>query len=207
MKNSIILIGGGGHCKSCIDVIEQEGRYKIVGILDLPEMVGESILDYEIIGTDNHLPLFLKTVNNYLITIGQIKSTHKRIALWEMVKKCGARLPVIVSPSAYTAKSATIGEGSIIMHHAIVNADARIGANCIINSKALIEHETIIGDFCHVSTGAIVNGQVKIGSSCFIGSNATISNNISIVEKTLVSAGVTVFKDITTPGTYYGQGR
>jgi len=206
MKQPIILIGGGGHCKSCIDVIEQEGKYRIVGILDLPEMIGKRILNYDIIGTDDDLPAFLKTVGHYLITIGQIKSSEKRIALWEMVKKSGGKLPVIFSPNAYVAKSAIIGEGSIIMHHVIVNADAKIGINCIINSKALIEHEAVIGDFCHVSTGAIVNGQATIGSRCFIGSNSTISNNVCIVEDSLISAGTTVFKDITTPGTYFAKG-
>ncbi len=30
----IILVGGGGHCKSVIDVIEQEAKYKIAGIID-----------------------------------------------------------------------------------------------------------------------------------------------------------------------------
>ena len=37
----IILIGGGGHCKSVIDVIEQEGKFKIVGIVDKPELIWE----------------------------------------------------------------------------------------------------------------------------------------------------------------------
>lgn len=202
-KQPIILLGGGGHCKSCIDVIEQGEKYRIIGILDLPEMVGKRILGYEIIGTDDDLPNLLKTVGNYLITIGQIKSSKKRIALWEMVKKSGTKLPFIVSPNAYVAKSASIGEGSIIMHHVIVNAGAKIGVNCIINSKALIEHEAMVGDFCHVSTGAIVNGQAIIGSRCFIGSNATISNNICIVEDSVISAGTNIFKDIATPGTYF----
>ena len=30
----IILIGGGGHALSCIDVIESEKKFKIVGIVD-----------------------------------------------------------------------------------------------------------------------------------------------------------------------------
>ena len=33
----IILIGGGGHCKSVIDVIESEGQFEIVGIVDKPD--------------------------------------------------------------------------------------------------------------------------------------------------------------------------
>ena len=36
-KPEIILVGGGGHCKSCIDVIEAEGRFIIKGIIDLPD--------------------------------------------------------------------------------------------------------------------------------------------------------------------------
>ena len=31
--DEIILIGGGSHCKSVIDVIEQENRFKIIGIV------------------------------------------------------------------------------------------------------------------------------------------------------------------------------
>ncbi|MBI4645951.1 MAG: acetyltransferase, partial [Bacteroidia bacterium] len=30
-KQKIILIGGGGHCKACSDVIETEGKYNIAG--------------------------------------------------------------------------------------------------------------------------------------------------------------------------------
>ena len=30
----IILVGGGGHCKSCVDVIENENKYKIKAIID-----------------------------------------------------------------------------------------------------------------------------------------------------------------------------
>lgn len=205
MKESIILIGGGGHCKSCIDVIEQENKYHIVGILDAPELVGTKILGYEILGTDDDFPKLLKTVGNFLITVGQIKSPAKRINLYNMVKNGGGRLPVIVSPIAYVARSAAIGEGTIIMHHAIVNNEAQIGFNCILNSKSLIEHETVTGDFCHISTGAIVNGQVKIGDRCFIGSNSVVANNITIVDDSSISAGCQVLKDIKSPGVYIGD--
>ncbi|MGD9578282.1 MAG: hypothetical protein AB7Y74_08525 [Syntrophorhabdus sp.] len=44
-KPSILLIGSGCHCKSWIDVIEQEGRFAIAGILDKPESVGGRVLD------------------------------------------------------------------------------------------------------------------------------------------------------------------
>lgn len=202
MKKPIILIGGGGHCKSCIDVIEQGEEYNIVGILDTPEKVGGRILDYEIIGTDDDFTELSKTISYYLITVGQIKSAAKRAKLYNMVKVGGGRLPVIISPNAYVSKSAIIGEGTIIMHDAIINSEAHIGVNCIINSKALVEHESLIGDFCHISTGAIVNGQTKVGNSCFIGSNAVLANNILLCDDVIISAGSRILEDLNKPGIY-----
>lgn len=202
MKEPIILIGGGGHCKSCIDVIEQGEKFHIVGILDTPEKIGGKILGYEIIGTDDDFAELSQTINNYLITVGQIKSAAKRFKLYNMVKTGGGRLPAIVSPNAYVAKSAIIGEGTIIMHHTIVNAEAHIGVNCIINSKALVEHEAMVGDFSHISTGAIVNGQTKVGNRCFVGSNAVLTNNIYISDDVIISAGSRVLTDIKTAGIY-----
>ena len=34
IMSKIILIGGGGHCKSVIDIIEQDNKFKIAGIID-----------------------------------------------------------------------------------------------------------------------------------------------------------------------------
>lgn len=188
MKQDIILLGGGGHCKSCIDVIEQQGFYRIIGILDKADLVGENILGYEIIGMDVDLPRLIKTVKNYFITVGQIKSVEKRMELFNLLKSYNLQLPVIVSPNAYIAKSAHAGEGSIIMHHALINADAVIGKNCIINSKALVEHDAYIEDHCHISTGAIINGGVKVEKKSFIGSNTTTKQYISIPENSFIKA-------------------
>ena len=45
----ILLIGGGGHCKSVIDVIEQEGQFQIVGIIDKAELFGTDVLGFEVV--------------------------------------------------------------------------------------------------------------------------------------------------------------
>ena len=178
MKKPIILIGGGGHCISCIDIVERGGEYEIKGILDLPEKVGQNVLGYPVIGTDDEIDKFLPECNNFLITVGQIEKTLLREKIYTYVKTIGGNLPVIVSPGAYVSQHAKVGEGTVVMHGAIVNAGALVGINCILNSNSLVEHEAEIGDFCHISTSAIANGQVKVGSSCFIGSNTVIGNNI-----------------------------
>lgn len=195
MKEKIILIGGGGHCKSCIDVIEQAGKFQIAGIVDLPEKLHQKILGYEIIATDDDLPDLIKKYDYFFITLGQIKSPEKRIKLFEEVKKLGGRLAVIISPLAYVSRHARIGEGTIVMHYALVNAGARIGSNCIINTKALIEHDAVIGDHCHISTGAIINGGVKVGSGTFFGSNAVTREHIEIGENSIIGCGAKIIKN------------
>ena len=187
--NKIILIGGGGHCKSVIDVIEQEGRFQISGIVDKPEFLGSKILGYPIIGNDSDLQMLAKKYKSALITVGQTKSALSRVKLYDLATNVGFEFPSIISPNAYISKHSKIGKGTIVMSNAIVNANVSIGDNCIINSKALIEHDCLISNHCHISTNATINGGVKIGSKCFIGSNVTTKDNITIKEDSFIKAG------------------
>ena len=186
----IILIGGGGHCKSVIDVIELEGKFKIAGIIEKDKnLIGQKVLDYEVIGCDEDLGKLREKYEYAFVTVGQIKTPDLRTKIYEKLKKLNFKLPVIVSPLAYVSKYAKIEEGTIIMHHALVNANAKVGKNCIINSKALIEHDALIEDFCHISTAAVINGGVIVKRGSFIGSNSVTKEYIEIKENSFIKAG------------------
>ena len=193
MKN-IILIGGGGHCKSVIDVIEQEGRFKIVGIVDKPELLGSNVLGYSVIGSDFDLDSLAKKYQYAIITVGQIKSPALRIKLFNMAINAGFKLPKIISPRSYVSQHSSIGNGVVVMHNAIVNASASIGDNCIINSKALIEHDVVIKNHCHISTGSIVNGGALIKNRVFFGSNSTTREGVIIESDLVFGAGSLILK-------------
>lgn len=201
----IILVGAGGHCISSIDVIRSENKFEIIGILDTPDKIGNSILGIPVIGTDSDISNLINKYKNFFITIGQIKSGATRCRIYEIIKQNNGNLPVIISSRAYVSASAFIDEGSIIMHNALINANAHIGKNCIINTGALIEHETIIDDYCHVSTHAVVNGQVKIGENSFIGSNSVIANNITLPKDIIVAAGACILTSPQEPGIFIGN--
>lgn len=195
MKPKILLIGGGGHCKSCIDVIEEQNKFQIAGIIDRREKVGTKVLGYEIIGTDGDLEELVSKIPNALITIGQIKSAKLRVNFFNQLKNIGYKLPLIISPFSKVSKHSFIGEGTIIMHQALVNAGAKIGSNCIINSKALVEHDVRIENNCHISTNAVLNGGVKVGQSTFVGSGAVVVNDVSITNNTFIKANSLVKGD------------
>jgi len=185
----IVLIGGGGHCKSVIDVIEQEGRFNIVGIIDKPELLGRNVLGYPIVANDLELNNLVKRCKNAIITVGQIRDSSPRVDLFNKVVKLGFTLRTVISPRAYVSCHASIGIGTVIMHDAVVNAGATIGDNCIINTKSLIEHDSSVGNHCHISTSAVVNGGVVIGNGSFIGSGAISKEGITIKDDYFVKAG------------------
>ena len=54
-RQPILLIGAGGHCRSCIDVIEQEGRWDIAGLVGQKDDIGASVLGYKVIASDADL--------------------------------------------------------------------------------------------------------------------------------------------------------
>lgn len=204
MKRPLILIGGGGHCKSVIEVAESAG-YEIKGILDMPDEVGKEVLPgHKVIGTDDEIPQYVEEYD-FIITVGFIKNPALRIKLYNKVKAAGGRLATIIASTAHVSKYAELGEGTVIMHQAFVNAGAKIGDNCIINTFVNIEHDAEVGNQCHISTGTMVNGECKIGENCFIGSQSVCANCIEIASDIIVGAGSVVRKSIRVKGIYAGN--
>ncbi len=200
----IILIGGGGHCRSCIEVIESSKIYKVTGVIDNALPAQDLICGYKILGSDQKIPELLREFDSALITIGHIKSGQRRMELFAYLKSRNISLPSIISPNAIISSHADILSGTVVMHGVIVNASAAVGENCILNSQSLVEHDAVIGSNCHISTGAKINGGAIIGDGTFIGSGAIIKEGISIGRNCIVGAGVVVLKNITDNTIFIG---
>lgn len=185
----LYLVGGGGHCRSCIDVIQLEKKFNIKGIFDKKENTGNLILGIKVIGDDEDLERYVSPDSFFLVTVGQIKSPEIRMRLFEKLKNLNANLATVISPRAYVSPHAQISEGTIILHNALVNANAEIGVNCIINTKSLIEHDALIGDHCHISTAAVINGGCKIENGSFVGSNAVLKESVVVPAGSVIQAG------------------
>ncbi len=197
----IILIGAGGHCNSCIDVIELEKKYKVVGLVD--KKVNTYNQKYKILGNDKNLKIYLSKTNFAHITMGQIKNLNRRGELFNNLKKIGYKLPSIVSPLAYVSPQAKIGEGTIVMHGAIVNRGAIVGNNSIINTKALVEHDATVGNNCHLATRSTLNGGALIGNNSFIGSHTVLQQNIKVGNNCFVNANLFINKNLKNNSKIY----
>jgi sugar O-acyltransferase (sialic acid O-acetyltransferase NeuD family) len=188
MKKKLILVGGGGHCKSCIDVIDQLDTFEIEGILDVAEKVGQTIMGYPIIGTDDMIDSYAEKGFSFLITVGQVRNPEPRVRLFKRLDALNADMPVIIAPNAHVSPHSKIGKGTVILNYALVNGDTEIGVNCILNTRALVEHDSKVGDHCHISTGAILNGAVIVGERTFMGSGSVSREQVVIPPGSFIKA-------------------
>ena len=199
---SVILLGNGGHCKSCIDVIENSDEFQIKGIITNDKNFSESFMNYKILGNDAIISSCFSSDDYGLVAVGQIRSSSKRVLLFDLLRKNKIRLAIVRSKNSLVSRTALLGEGTIIMHNAIINSDAKIGMNCILNTNCLVEHDVRIGNHCHISTGVILNGGVTVGNQSFIGSGCVVKEGVTIGDNVLVSAGQIVMKDLAS-NTFY----
>lgn len=205
IKPSLILIGAGGHARSCIDVIEQQGHYQIAGLVGLPDQKQTQHLGYAVIATDDDLPALVKTHLYALVSVGQIQTADHRIHLYQYATQLGFQWPVIIAPTACVSRHAMVGVGTVLMHGVIVNAGVRVGNNCIINTRTLIEHDTVVEDHCHISTGVILNGDVSVGAGSFIGSGSLIKEGVTRGQGCLVGMGLTVRHNLSDHTRFVGH--
>ncbi|WP_051638640.1 acetyltransferase [Butyrivibrio sp. NC2002] len=195
----IVMIGGGGHCKSVIDAALRTKRYEKIYVTDTTLNAGDNVLGCEVVGNDEALyRLFSEGVTKAFITVGFIKPSGIRRKLFYMANDIGFTFPNIIDPSAVVSAYAKLGTGIFVGKNAVINADATVGDNAIINTGAIVEHDCMVGEFAHIAVGARVCGESRVGDNSLIGAGATILQCVEIGSDSILGAGSVATKNIGT---------
>lgn len=194
-EKNLLLIGGGGHCRSIIDSLMQSNQYTNVGIIDFN--VGSDMGGLSVVGNDDDLTTLYQNKWNYaFVSLGSIESTEKRRRLYEKIRQIGFIIPSIIDTSSVVAHTVRLGIGCYIGKGVVINANSKIGDGCIINTRSVIEHDCMVGEFSHISTGSILCGEVCIGADTHIGAGTVIRQQINIGYNSIIGIGSVVVKDI-----------
>ena len=185
----LLIIGCGGHARSVIDIINENGEWEIKGLIGLKEEVGKSVMNYPIIGDNLSLPKLRENFENIFLAVGKIGLDNRREEILKKLELLDFIFPSVISKYSIISRYSEIGKGTFIGHNVVVNVNTKIGKNCILNTRSIVEHDSVIGENCHISTGAIINGGVSIGDNSFIGSNSVIRENLKIPSNTIISCG------------------
>lgn len=204
---NLILVGGGGHCKSVLDTVIRLKKYDNIHILDPSIDPGKKLLNCAtVIGGDELLiSLYEEGERQAFVSVGSIKSSWVRNKLYDSIVDIGFSIPNIIDPSAVISPSVSLGLeqddeykgiGIFVGKGVIVNADVSIKRCAIINTSAVIEHECQIGAFTHISVNATLCGQVIVGDHSFIGAGSTVIQGIEIGNNVTIGAGSLILRDV-----------
>lgn len=201
--SKIILIGGGGHAHSIIDVA---GSENIAGYVS--PQPAESMAPLAWLGNDNS---FINDARKSADTLPSVHITlisgrdgkmYPRRAL--LSRYADFNHPSVVASDATISSTASIAEGCAIMHLAYIGPGTTIGQFSVVNTGAIIEHDVHIGANTFIGPGAVICGGVTIGDDCYIGAGAKIRNGIAIANGTILGMGAVATSNIHGGGTYVG---
>lgn len=182
--HNIILQGAGGHARVVIDCAIAQRR--TVACLFEPNGNGEL---YGIPIRSAYYPQDYPDAHA-VVAIGD-NAVRKKVA--GMTKHAFTN---IIHPSAIISSFATLGQGNVLLHRVVVQAETRIGDHVIVNTGAQVDHDCTIGDFVHLAPGAILSGNVEVGVGAFIGTGAIIIPGKKIGAWSVIGAGAVVINDI-----------
>ena len=205
MKN-IILIGGGNQAHYTIDIIEKEGKYNIVGIIDSIHDVDSDRFGYKIIGRQENISQIIKEydVKGGVISIGD---NWSRYYVYNQIKELAPDLEFVnaIHPSIVIGNNVTLGKGIVAMAGCIFNPKSFIGNFTFFATGAQVEHDNYIDDFSSISAGSITGGYVKLGKYSAVTLGVTIMDRVEIGENTVIGSGSLVTKSFPSDVLAYGN--
>ena len=205
MKN-IILIGGGNQAHYTIDIIEKEGKYNIVGIIDSIHDVDSDRFGYKIIGRQENISQIIKEydVEGGVISIGD---NWSRYYVYNQIKELAPDLEFVnaIHPSIVIGNNVTLGKGIVAMAGCIFNPKSFIGNFTFFATGAQVEHDNYIDDFSSISAGSITGGYVKLGKYSAVTLGVTIMDRVEIGENTVIGSGSLVTKSFPSDVLAYGN--
>lgn len=188
------IYGASGHGKVIIDLVHSRME-EIHNILDdNPVITG--IYNYPVV--HNFTPEVLR--RKTIVAIGDNKTRKKVVDNFS-----GAFYRGLSHASAVVDRTVEIGEGTVIMANASVNADTIIAKHCILNTGCIVEHDCVVEDFVHISPGAVLAGGVRVGEGSHIGIGAMIIPGIKIGKWCTIGAGAVIIEDIPDHATVVGN--
>lgn len=192
MKQSIVVVGAGGHAKVCIELLQAMGETVLccVGAGDS----GATCLGIPVLDGDHHLArLRGEGQTRAFVALGP---NRLRERLGKHVRELGFELVNAISPRAVVSPSATLGSGVAVMAGAVINAEARIGDLAIVNTGATVDHDCEVGTAAHLAPQCALAGNVRIGASAFLGVGCRAIPEVQVGAGATVGAGAVIISPI-----------
>lgn len=104
--------------------------------------------------------------------------------------------PALLDPTAVIARTAPVGEGSIVNAAAVIAGGTALGRAVHVNRSASIGHHNLVEDYATLGPGCVLAGHVTIGRGAFVGAGAVCAPRVTVGPNAVVGAGAVVVRDV-----------
>lgn len=193
--SSLVLYGAGGHAKVIYDIILSNNLLLEYLVDDNPPA------DFF-----HHLEVYKPTeelLKNHKVIVAVGDGKSREIIVNKIKNIC--EFGTLIHVSAFVSRFSEVGEGTVVMPQACVNAEVKIGKHCIINTASVIEHDCVIEDYVHISPSVTMAGNITIKKRAQIGIGTRIIPGVTIGEDAIIGAGAVIIKDVPAGATVVGN--
>jgi sugar O-acyltransferase (sialic acid O-acetyltransferase NeuD family) len=197
-KPYILIYGAGGHAKSILEMVQQDDKYQIAGIVDDDQnQVGKLVLDTPVMGTRVILPALIeKDVKLAANGVGGILDINVRVKIYELLERTGFSCPSLIHPRATVEPSAKVDEGVQVFANAYIGSEAHLHPRCMINTNAVVSHDCVVGSYSHIAPGALLAGHVQVGTRTLVGMGVTTAIGVRIGDGVRIGNGAILLADV-----------
>lgn len=194
----LIIFGAGGHALVVYELAMLLG-YRPRGFIE-PYPASASFLGVPIYRS-------LEDVAGSKFHIGLGVGTNfdrERVFLATQASEKVLGFPVLIHPTAFVSKTATLSDATVVLAQANVGPHSHIGRGSILNSGCSLDHESVLGEFCSLGPLVVTGGRVKIGDRTMIGAGAAVLQGISVGPDTVIGASAMVNRDVPGNSVAFG---
>jgi sugar O-acyltransferase (sialic acid O-acetyltransferase NeuD family) len=181
-----ISLGAGGHAASV--------AHALLGVGTLRAVVGVSSRAWDVPVLDSDADALSLANSQGLRLIVTIGDNRRRLKVLDLVPP--ALRWSAAALTSTVASDVSLGDSTVVMHHAHVGPGARVGRGVIINTAAIVEHDVTVSDGVHVAPGAVILGGACIDEAALIGSGARVLPGRRVGADAVIGAGAVVTRDV-----------
>jgi sugar O-acyltransferase (sialic acid O-acetyltransferase NeuD family) len=209
MSNSdpsrVLVLGTGSQAKIVIDLLEDVGAYELVGCISGDPNAPAMVSGYPVLGDWESMPRIRSDgVTHAAVGVGGWTGNDLRKDVYERARRAGFEIVTAIHPASIISRSATVGEGSVIMASATIQNHVTVGRNNVMFGNSIIGHEAVLKDHVLISGGVTVGGCTVIGEGAVLAIGSTVVSNMKIGENVFVAPGAVVTNDIPSNTRVYG---
>jgi|TARA_B110000459_G_C16546577_1_gene464632 UDP-4-amino-4,6-dideoxy-N-acetyl-beta-L-idosamine acetyltransferase len=193
MKKKIILIGGGGHATSMLNLIYRNyKKSEVIGYTDKKK----TNLKIKYLGSDLSILSKKNFFPNTILMMAIGTHIELRSKLFTKYKSKNFKFLTIIDKSAVIGLNAKVLEGSAIFPQTCIGPEVHIGENVVVHSGSIIEHDSRILSNSYIGPGAVICGHSKIEKNVLIGAKSCVLENVLIKQGCKLGAGGVMIKSI-----------